>query len=370
MGEIYDFTQPYPFHQLELITPMNKGGNYYIKMGISKGAQTTPIYIQPPKCFLKQKFFKSGKKMYCDLVFSQENEKFIQWLENLEQTCCRRIYDNRTKWFENDLEEHEIENYMTSPYKIYKSGKQYVIRVLVPTLMEACDLKIYDETEKEVSHADLNENTEVIVIMEFKGIKCAIRSFAFDIEIKQMLVLSPQKLFNKCIINVKKGGDIDANTSTIQHSVINVKSYSETAGTPTHENNRPDLEEDEEDEVKENTVAPILPDLEDAKNTLTNMSASENNDVSLPENATKNSGGIEEVEFNLEDLDNSPPIHLKERNDVYYKMYREAKKKAKEAKMLALSNYLEAKRIKTTYLLDEEDSDDSDMEDFSSQQNI
>jgi hypothetical protein len=44
-------------------------------------------------------------------------------------------------------------------------------------------------------------------------------------------------------------------------------------------------------------------------------------------------------------------------------MYREARKKAKVAKDLALSAYLEAKRIKNAYMLNDiEDSDDSDLE--------
>ena len=45
-------------------------------------------------------------------------------------------------------------------------------------------------------------------------------------------------------------------------------------------------------------------------------------------------------------------------------MYKDAKKKAREAKLLALSNYLEAKRIKDTYML-EDNSDDENEEDLS-----
>jgi hypothetical protein len=67
-----------------------------------------------------------------------------------------------------------------------------------------------------------------------------------------------------------------------------------------------------------------------------------------------------EIEFNLDDLNCDDTIQLKNRNDVYYKMYREAKKKAKMAKDLALSSYLEAKRIKNTYML--EDISDSDLD--------
>jgi hypothetical protein len=71
-----------------------------------------------------------------------------------------------------------------------------------------------------------------------------------------------------------------------------------------------------------------------------------------------------EVEFDLDAVEESKePVHLKNRNEVYYKMYKEAKRVAREAKMIALSNYLEAKRIKTTYLLDDvEDSDDDEAD--------
>jgi hypothetical protein len=71
---------------------------------------------------------------------------------------------------------------------------------------------------------------------------------------------------------------------------------------------------------------------------------------------------IEEVDLNLEKIEENEPVFLKKRNDVYYEMYREALRKAKLAKEMALANYLEAKRIKNTYMLDEL-NDDSDFED-------
>jgi hypothetical protein len=73
--------------------------------------------------------------------------------------------------------------------------------------------------------------------------------------------------------------------------------------------------------------------------------------------------GIQEIEFNLDELDKADEIQIKKRNDVYYEMYREARRKAKIARDLALSSYLEVKRIKNTYMLDDiVDSDDSDLE--------
>ena len=58
-------------------------------------------------------------------------------------------------------------------------------------------------------------------------------------------------------------------------------------------------------------------------------------------------------------------MNLKKPEDVYLNIYKTAKKKAKEAKAIAIKAYLEAKRIKKIYLLDEVDSTDSESdEDF------
>jgi hypothetical protein len=69
------------------------------------------------------------------------------------------------------------------------------------------------------------------------------------------------------------------------------------------------------------------------------------------------------MELDLE-IEDDEPIHLKNRKDVYYKMYKEARQKAREAKILALTNYLEAKRIKNTYFLDDLSDDDSDLDEL------
>jgi len=48
---------------------------------------------------------------------------------------------------------------------------------------------------------------------------------------------------------------------------------------------------------------------------------------------------------------------------VLYEMYKVAKRKAQEAKKVAIRTYLEAKEIKAAYLLDNSDLSDSDNDD-------
>ena len=58
--------------------------------------------------------------------------------------------------------------------------------------------------------------------------------------------------------------------------------------------------------------------------------------------------------------DNTETITLKRPNEVYYEIYKAAREKAKHMRKVALEAYLEAKQIKTKFML--EDLDDSDEE--------
>ena len=69
-------------------------------------------------------------------------------------------------------------------------------------------------------------------------------------------------------------------------------------------------------------------------------------------------------EINLDDItEDNNKIDLKDAEMVYYEIYKAARKKAKQIKKNAIEAYLEAKKIKNQYMLDNiEDSSDSDME--------
>ena len=93
---------------------------------------------------------------------------------------------------------------------------------------------------------------------------------------------------------------------------------------------------------------------------ITLSSTSENNNIKFNEFGASDT--MQEVIFNLEDLSHEETVNLKQPSEVYYQMYRDAIQKAKVAREMALSSYLEAKNIKNTYMLT--DIDDSDMSDM------
>lgn len=338
MNAIIEPNDSFSFEKLTMTSPVVvAGGNHFIKYLLND----RPLYIQPPNCKLKQGIIKAGKRSYCDLMFTNENENFIRWMENLEIHSRKLIFNNRAKWFETELEEHDIENSFASPLKIFKSGKYYIARVNVPSALGKMTLKIYDEDENLVDSETLKENENVATILEMQGIRCSPRMFQIDLEMKQLLILKPVDLFEKCIL-LKPTKPLEepkmAPVPLVQPENIKLTE------TPLPEENLTEtiLQEDNLNETQPETEPEPEPE-------------------PVIEVQSKSPDDLEEIELEIDSIESDEKLYLKKRNDVYYKMYKEALKKARVAKELALTSYLEAKHIKNTYMLTDL-SDDSDLD--------
>jgi len=389
MSKIVDPDDSFAFEKLVLTKPVSvAGGNYFIRF-VHQGA---PLYIQSPKCKTRQGIVKGGKKFYSDLIFTSENDAFIRWVENLELYCHQYIFKNREQWFDGDLEQHDIENYFTSPLKLYKAGKCYLLRANVASALGKITLNIYDEDENKIDPESIGENHELMTILEVQGIKCSARSFQIDIEIRQMMVLKTENLFEKCIIRKDSGDSFHRSGSgeafhrsgsgeafhrsgspepfhrsgsgeAFHRSGSGEAFHRSGSGEPLNKDVQP--EEPILAKMSEN-IDPEKPDADlgnPASDAFIPVTEEEFPSIALAEaEAEAEDLDIEmkEINITLDEIPTDEGLQIKNRNDVYYEMYKEAKRKAKIARDLALSSYLEAKRIKNTYLL--EDLDDSDSE--------
>jgi hypothetical protein len=402
---IHSVDQDFDFDQLVLKTPVSysSGGGHFIKYSF----QDSPLYIRPPKSQIKGVAKSSNKKrMNCDLQFSRESEDFIQWIETLENKTRKVIFENREKWFDSQLELEDIENSFISSLKSYKSAKYYLMRATIPMKDDDITIKIYDEEENTLGIENLKDNVDVVTIIECKGIRCSTRNFQIEFEIKQMMIQETKNLFEKCILVPT----IKARPSTKEESygkvhVKNIESNKILSDTNTDikkyipdslvtdSNKEPiqktaDSNKEPIQKTADSNKEPIQKTADSNKEPIQNTADSK---VDTYEKSTivtekeKRIGSLGEkqiipigqspdvkldlpaktelceVDFNLEEITDVESVQLKKRNEVYYEMYREARRKAKVARDLALSAYLEAKRIKNTYMLDNlKDSDESD----------
>ncbi len=376
VNNIYEPTIDFDFSKLCLTPPTSlTGGAYFTKILLNN----KPLYFQTPKCISKQGFVKSGKKIFIDLMFDNNDSVLINWMENLEARCQELLFDKRELWFQNNIDKDDIESTFTSPLKIYKSAKYYLLRVNVKP-----QIKIFDEMQKILNIDEVKSDNHLISIIEIQGIKFSNRNFQMEIELKQSMLVSPDPFLDSCFIkptSIKKGND-----------TYNIKSKHDQESNK--QNNIFDnldqdyldniVEEQKIESIDEKNTFDNEKDLEKTKNVLFNIDKEEINtkseDIEMfdPDILFKNdeenkeifdntSANIVEIkDFDINGLNNNnlEKITLKNPNEVYYEMYKKAKDKAKEAKKQAIEAYIEAKNIKDMYLIDDNIDSDSDLEDI------
>ena len=370
MDNILEPNEQFDFSLLSLGQPSSiQGGAYFTKLQYKEN----PFYIETPKSLTRQGFVKNGKKMVVDLMFDNTNEEFIHWMENLETKCQELIHEKGESWFQNKLEMNDIESAFNSPMKIYKSGKFYLVRVNVKMNYSTNNpyIKIYNENEIPLTIDDVNAETNVISILEIQGIKFTTRSFQIEMEVKQMMVLNTYEIFETCVIKHKSMTE-KKNPTDVDKLGID-KFECDIIETDKLQTNILDIEK----EYKINDRFQDSRSIDEQKNedveTVSTEQSSESPSLSVDtsntdfyETPNKENSSLEQMneneltEVHLEDIENLESIQLKKPNQVYYEIYKEARRKAKEAKKNAMIAFLEAKNIKKTYML--EDLDDSDDE--------
>jgi hypothetical protein len=284
-------------------------------------------------------------------MFDKSSEELIQWFENLETTCQKLIFEKKNVWFQNSLEESDIESAFNPTIKIYKSGKFYLLRTNVKNNhANIPEVKIFNEEEINLTMDDVTNETNIISILEIKGIKFTTRNFQIDIELKQIMVLNSEPLFEKCLIKKDKNIVVEQDNKVVEQDNEVVEQDNEV------------VEQDNKVVEQDNRADIFL-----EKNELVLF------DISLPKKQDDLSIEFDNLEQNLEETNNLQdflnlddslePMQLKKPNQVYFELYKEARNKAKLAKKNAIIAYLEAKNIKKTYMLENLiDNSDSDFD--------
>jgi hypothetical protein len=390
------------FSNIGLCIPSSiHGGSYFTKLQYCK----KPLYMQSPTSISKQGIVHSGKKTYIDLVFTSEKDgDFISFLENLEKRSVEIFYEKRHVWFTDDLEKTDIETAFASMVKSYKNGTSHTLRVNINSGnssnskinniggVQSCF--IFDEENNMLSFDSVKPDTSLITIIDFEGIKFTSKSFQFELNARQMLIINEKPIFKSCLIKQKKQehvpdekcedgeqeqhcdiviaavDEIDANTSapviaplpvpvplasTTKENVIEMVDQSPSPALPSNSESLEHVDSENSLPIKVEEQEKQEEQQQHLEESSFNIKKNDNNNIN---NDNSGSGELIEVTLDLE-KDGDKKLVLKNPDDVYYKMYKDAKEKAKAAKNIAIEAYLAAEEIKLTYNLNDVDTSDS-----------
>ena len=361
----------YPFDKIKIKTPKAlQGGTYCANLEVDN----SPLIIQTPKCKTKNGIHRTAKQIYCDLVLDRDHQAFLDWMEKLQDRVRNLILENSSKWFHESPSMDEIEYNWNDSIRTRKD--YYLIRSFVhkPKGISKVSLQIFDTDENQLNIDQVDSNKNVICILEIIGLKFSSNSFHLEICLRQMMVINEKPLFNKCLIKLdskKNNGEKivekeDLVTENLENNVENKTKKEEIEENQETEvstviNNLVDTtesnENNEEVENKEN-----VEELAEGVNNVESEKVNEDEKQEVIEEPVKpleKNDDLEEIELNITEEE---PMRLKEPNEVYLDIYKQAREKARKAKNEAIKAYLEAKRIKELYMLDVVDSSSDEEE--------
>lgn len=335
MYEIIEPTNDFEFSIQMNIPCQVSNGIFFTKiMNNSK-----PIYLKTPICSTKQGILKStnGKKMVCDLLISSLETNFIYLFEKLENIIQRKFVDNAEQFLGQSIELNDIEEAFIPPAKSYKSGKFYSIRVNLTD-----PVNIFRENltsiEKMLHYTDIKEDTQFIALIEISGVKFSVKTFQFEINIKQIMVVDPNPFAIECFI--RKTEYVPPKKESIDPILLDARLL--------------DLQEMPLQDI--NSIVNKMMDT---------MPTDEISEKLLKEEQNIEKGLLVDINdlevIDLGNLENSPKNEIKlKTEDEIMEIYLKAKEEAKAAKKSAISAYLKLHNLKKKYNLNNLEESDED----------
>ena len=241
--------------------------------------------------------------------------------------------------------------------------------------------------------SDITPETELVSILEIQGIKFTTRNFQIEIELKQVMIMDNERIFESCLIKSNKRVSavaLENKPTANATSEAVLTSNAEVANG----NMMPTIVEPPTQKIEvELTLEPLEKEMDDFLEDLCkdkdNENENENHDDNHEkekenENENENENDTLDIDIEFEDLNEvdkeddiglreiaqtelsldktTDTITLKKPNQVYFELYKEAREKAKQAKKNAIIAYLEAKNIKKTYMIENMNDSESDID--------
>ena len=379
----------FPYDELSLANPRGlQGGAYFSKLKLLGKT----ISIQTPKSKTKNGIIKTDKKIYCDLLFDKEDDGVIEFISELEDKIKNLIYEKKDKWFHTDMDMDTIDYHWQNVLRPYK-GSYILLRCFIKkpknTLNSKPAIQIYNEDEQLLDLDKVTKDNTIVSLLNLSGLKFTSQSFSLEFNITQVMVLKDEIDQSICLIKketTEKTKTLEKPVEKVNNLTDNDKitSLNDTNQQNEHENKptketslltpsetQPETSLEIFNKMQTNDLKEKLTNSENIENGINNTIENDNIKLDVPDNLEKDEikkldehidrlGELNEI--NLEIPSELDSVHLKKPNEVYLEIYKEVKKRAKVAKKKAIEAYLEAKRIKSLYLIDEIESSDDESE--------
>jgi len=354
-------------------------------------------------------------------------KELVDLLIAMEEEAAKQLHNRSGEWFEGDSGKMTVQSFedMFTPVVRYVNRQRNVcVRVHIPTSSRGIkqastgyDCDVYDKASKTRLLSDIRADTQILPLVEVKEIRMTSTSISLHLNLVECMIVRDSVSVQDDVkqrIPTRRLQLAGSSASDNQNEIHTEEPFDNNLSKENQETQQDiqqDIQQETHGESQNDELVAVEPSnnfdnavlAKDAISELTDCNdddAKKNegyeiiNEVAVKEDSNKvqensieakgeNVGdpnvslSIEEVttsqlevesdnleEIGVLEIDEAEPIKLKKPDEVYKDIYKAAITKAKKLRQVALEAYLDAKKIKAKFMLEDIfDSDDDGDED-------
>lgn len=230
MVEITEFKNV-EFTNVNFSNPEKFKGSY---MCYAKYSNDDYLYIQTPKMKNLDGIHKTDTRAHLDLYFQKEHIEFYNFLGDFDDNNLHIIKTKSNDWFNKNIPEDILEELYNTPLK-HKNPPKFKLKI--PLSRGNVDIEIIDLENKAIEYNDIPNNSEIVILMKFVGLK----------------FLKEQVLAEWLPVQIKVCSKVESKKkSLIDDSLIKESPYIDIQELNDAELNIDDYDEDEQEEIENN----------------------------------------------------------------------------------------------------------------------
>ena len=166
--------------------PEKMGASYF--GSISYGDTLRPLLIQTPKlkCLTSIQDMKDKKNPYLEVEIPKTNFDIYDLFLSIDDQNIKTTVKNSEEWFSKDLPLDAIDDMYKRTTKPFKKDSNPTLKFKLPVIKNEIQSSVYNQQKVFVDLNEIQEGSEVILILHIKGLKILKQYFYCDCYISQI----------------------------------------------------------------------------------------------------------------------------------------------------------------------------------------
>ncbi len=174
------------------------------------------LLFQTPKLTSINQIEVDNKGCHLELQLTEEHVDFYEFLQKIDENNIAYTQLESNNWFQKEFPYEIIDDFYIPTVK-HKSTKSIpnlnFIKIRIPTHKKEPNINVYDDKRDKIDWKRIQPGTQLIAILELKGLKFLQREVVCDWEIVQVKASIERSKINltKILIELSKGEETNVN---------------------------------------------------------------------------------------------------------------------------------------------------------------